>query len=282
MDWNAFFESLLPMAAGYALRVLGALVGLWLAFKFASLAQTRLTAALRARAFDATLSVFFGSMSRWGILVASVLAVLSIFGIETTSFAAIIGAAGLAIGLAFQGTLSNFSAGVMLLVFRPFKVGDLVVAAGINGYVREIGLFATALDTKDGRHLILPNSQVANAIIENQTHNALRRVEVVLQVGAGTSEGKIRETLDAVGGRAHLRDAGKGHDIQLRRLLPNGSEWAIRVWAPSEAHDIVLEKTTADAMRTLAEAGIDGPGPFVAITDLVPPAAGPGAGPARR
>jgi len=275
MDWNAFFESLLPMAATYALRLLAALIGLWLAFKVASLAQTRLTTALRARSFDATLSVFFGSMSRWGILVASVLAVLSTFGIETTSFAAIIGAAGLAIGLAFQGTLSNFSAGVMILVFRPFKVGDLVVAAENNGYVREIGLFATALDTKDGRRLILPNSQVANAIIENQTHNPLRRVEVVLQVGTGPTESFIREMLDAVGRRAYLRDAEKGHTVQLRRLLSNGSEWAIRVWAPSEKHDDVLERTTADVMRTLAEEKIDGPEPLISNTDLRPPVAGP-------
>lgn len=266
MNWSALVDTALPVVATFALRVLGALVGLWIAFRLAALAQDRLTRTLRQRAFDATLSVFFGNLARWGILVASVLAVLGIFGIETTSFAAVIGAAGLAIGLAFQGTLSSFSAGVMLLVFRPFKVGDLVVAGGVNGFVVEIGLFSTAIDTKDGRRFILPNAQVANAIIENQTHNLLRRVEIVVQVGRDGEEPKIRAVLDAVGARAHLRDPNKGHDVVLRRLLPDGSEWVIRVWAPSASHDSVMEKTTSDAMRSLAEAGLEGPGPFFPMT----------------
>lgn len=276
MNWNALFESMLPTVAMFALRAAGALVGLWLAFRVAALTQDRLTRALRSRDFDATLSVFFGNMTRWGILIASVLAVLGVFGIETTSFAAIIGAAGLAIGLAFQGTLSNFSAGVMLLVFRPFKVGDLVVAGGINGIVKEIGLFSTSLDTKDGRRLIVPNAQVANAIIENQTTNPLRRVEVLVQVGSGADEAAVRAALEEVGARAFLRDPEKGHDIQIRRMLPHGSEWCVRVWAPSIKHDDVMEQTTADVMRTLTAAGIPGPGPFALLSDVVPPAGGGG------
>lgn len=274
MDWKAFFDSLVPLVALYSLRIVGALVGLWLAFRLAHLAQDRLTSSLRRRSFDTTLSVFFGNMSRWGILIASVLTVLSIFGIETTSFAAILGAAGLAIGLAFQGTLSNFSAGVMLLVFRPFKVGDLVVAGGINGFVVEIGLFSTAVDSKDGRRFILPNNQVANAIIENQTQNALRRVEILVQLGRDGDEAVIRAALEEVGARAHLRDPQKGHDIILRRLLPHGSEWMIRVWAPSISHDTVQERTTSDAMRTLKLAGLEGPGPFALLTDAPPAAPG--------
>lgn len=276
MNWNALIDSMLPTVAMFALRALGALVGLWLAFRLAALTQDRLTRALRTRDFDATLSVFFGNLSRWGILVASVLAVLGVFGIETTSFAAIIGAAGLAIGLAFQGTLSNFSAGVMLLVFRPFKVGDLVVAGGINGIVMEIGLFSTALDTKDGRRHILPNAQVANAIIENQTHNELRRAEIFVQVGSGADEAEVRAALDEVGARAYLRDPGKGHDVTIRRMLPHGSEWAVRVWSPSVKYDDVMERTTADVMRTFAARGIPAPGPFGLLADVVPPAAPPG------
>lgn len=271
MNWDAFLESLVPMVAMYSLRVVGALLGLWLAFRLAHVAQVRLTASLRGRSFDTTLSVFFGNLTRWGILIASVLTVLSVFGIETTSFAAVIGAAGLAIGLAFQGTLSNFSAGVMLLVFRPFKVGDLVVAGGINGFVVEIGLFSTSVDSKDGRRFILPNNQVANAIIENQTHNPLRRVEVVVQIGTEGEESTIREALEEVGGRAHLRDSEKGHDVILRRLLPHGTEWVIRIWAPSVNHDAVLERATSDAMRTLKLAGLQGPGPFALLTDAPPP-----------
>jgi small conductance mechanosensitive channel len=279
MNWNAVIDSMIPTLAMFALRTVGAMAGLWLAFRVASLVQDRLTRVLRARSFDATLSVFFGNLSRWAILVASVLAVLSVFGIETTSFAAIIGAAGLAIGLAFQGTLSNFSAGVMLLTFRPFKVGDLVVAGGIHGFVIEIGLFSTAVDTKDGRRFILPNAQVANAIIENQTINPLRRAEIVVVVGSTANEATVRKALEEVGARAYLRDPGKGHDVQIRRMTVDGSEWAVRVWAPSVQYDHVMERTTADVMRTFAAAGIPTPTPFLVLSDVTAGAA-PG-GPAK-
>lgn len=260
MNWDAIADRALPLIAMFGLRVIGALVALWIALRLAALAQDRLTRSLKQRRFDATLSVFFGNLARWTILVGSVLAVLGIFGIETTSFAAVIGAAGLAVGLAFQGTLSSFAAGVILLVFRPFKVGDLVVAGGVNGYIVEIGLFSTAIDTKDGRRFILPNAQVSNAIIENQTHNTLRRAEIVVQLGPGCEEAKIREVLHAVGARAHLRDPQKGHDVVLRRLLPYGSEWAVRVWSPSVSYDSVMEKTNSDLMRSLHEAGLTTPG----------------------
>src|SRR4051794_35455351 len=111
---------MIPLATAYGVRIVGVLVAIWVSFKVAGWLQHRVTSGLRSRKFDETLAIFFGNVLRWLILVAAVLACLSVFGIETTSFAAIIGAAGLAVGLAFQGTLSNFAAGVMLLVFRPF------------------------------------------------------------------------------------------------------------------------------------------------------------------
>ena len=117
--------------------------------------------------FDETLTKFFAKIARWGVLALGVLSCLSIFGVETTSFAALIGAMGLAIGLAFQGTLSNFASGVMLLIFRPFKVGQFVKVGGEAGTINEIDLFTIALDTSDNRRIIIPNSKVFGATIEN-------------------------------------------------------------------------------------------------------------------
>ena len=170
--------TLVPLVTSYGLRIVGVLFALWASFRIAGWLQNRVTRGLRQRSFDETLSIFFGNLLRWLVLVAAVLACLGVFGIETTSFAAIIGAASLAVGLAFQGTLSNFAAGVMLLVFRPFKVGDYIVAGGKEGKVAEIGLFVTALDTVDNRRIFLPNTAIGSGAIENNTAHPVRRIDI--------------------------------------------------------------------------------------------------------
>jgi small conductance mechanosensitive channel len=175
-------KGMTPLLTSYALRIVGVLFVLWIAFKIARSLERRITKGLTSKKFDKTLAIFFGTLARWMIILGAVLACLGVFGVETTSFAAVIGAAGLAIGLAFQGTLANFSAGVMLLVFRPFKLGDLVNTAGQLGVIAELGLFTTALDTLDNRRIIVPNTEIAGKIIENISHNDIRRVDI--EVGA--------------------------------------------------------------------------------------------------
>jgi len=167
MDTNKLLEEAVPLVTTYGIRVLGVVAVVWVSFKIAGSVQRGVTQGLRLRKFDETLAIFFGNMLRWLLILGTILACLSVFGIETTSFAAVIGAAGLAVGLAFQGTLSNFAAGVMLLVFRPFKVGDYIVAAGKEGVVAELGLFVTAIDTLDNRRIYLGNTSVGSGVIEN-------------------------------------------------------------------------------------------------------------------
>ena len=121
-----------------------------------------------------------GLLVKWGILIGAGVSLLGIFGIQTASFAAVIAAMGLAIGLAFRGTLANFSAGVMLLTFRPFKVNQVISAAGQTGKVDEIGLFSTTIDTPDDRRIIDPSSAVFGATIENVSHHSTRRVDAIL------------------------------------------------------------------------------------------------------
>ena len=171
-------ENLVPVLATYGARIIGVLFALWIGLRVANWGKEKVTALLRRQKFDETLSIFFGSLVKWGITLAVGLGCLEVFGIETTSFAAVIGAASLAVGLAFQGTLSNFSAGVMLLVFRPFKVGDAVTIAGQFGFVAEVGLFTTSLNTLDNIHVIIPNSEVTGAVIHNLDHHPKRRVHI--------------------------------------------------------------------------------------------------------
>lgn len=129
---------------------------------------------------DATLSRFLASAVRYAVLVVALVSCLTAFGITATSFAAVLGAAGIAIGLAFQGTLSNFAAGLMLLIFRPFRVGDTIRAGSYSGTVKALELFSTVLVTGDNRRVVLPNSTLSNQPLENVTYFPTRRAEVLL------------------------------------------------------------------------------------------------------
>jgi small conductance mechanosensitive channel len=131
-------------------------------------------------------------------LAVVVIAVLNLFGIETTSLVAVVGAAGLAIGLALQGTLSNFAAGVMLLIFRPFKKGDYVVAGGSSGTVSEVGIFVTTLTTPDNVKIIVPNSDVAGGTITNYSANDTRRNDLVIGISYDDDIGKAISVIQGI------------------------------------------------------------------------------------
>ena len=231
--------ALIPLATAYGLRIVGVLFAIWLSFKVAGWLQHRVTDGLRSRQFDETLSIFFGNMLRWLILVASMLACLSVFGVETTSFAAVIGAASLAVGLAFQGTLSNFAAGVMLLVFRPFKVGDYIVAGGKEGTVTEIGLFVTAIDSLDNRRIYLSNTAIGAGAIENYSANPLRRVDIDVNIAGGEDIDAARKALETAGSSVPGRDAERGSEVFLKGFGVGYTSWQVRVWtAPATYWDV--------------------------------------------
>lgn len=174
------------------------LAGFWLSG--AASRMVRRLAEKNAR-LDKTLFSFIASLARYAILAFTGIAVLERFGVQTTSLVALIGAAGLAIGLALQGTLSNLAAGVMLLLFRPFKVGDGVQIGGLTGVVREMTLFTVELVTPDNTQIMVPNSQVWGSPITNFTFHPIRRVDLVFGVAYNTdlraAEAAVREVLAA-------------------------------------------------------------------------------------
>lgn len=258
-------KALVPILIAYSVRIVGALIALWISFRVSSWVQGRLTRTLRRRKFDETLAIFFGNIVKWTVLTAAILACLSVFGIETTSFAAILGAAGLAIGLAFQGTLSNFAAGVMLLVFRPFKVGDFVVISGQSGTVIEIGLFSCSLDTLDNRRIIVPNTSVGSAVIENVTFNDKRRVDIDVAI---TGEVEIDRAMDLLNQAAAVvpgRDAESGHQVFLRGFAADTIQWQVRVWCATPAYGDVWHATILAIKRELEKGQVPGPKTHVAI-----------------
>jgi small conductance mechanosensitive channel len=172
-------ETLIPLMTDYGLQVLGALIVFiagWILAKWASKRVARATA--KAERVDNTLGPIFIKTTRITILVITLLIVLGQFGVETASIIAVLGTIGLAIGLALQGTLSNIASGILLLVLRPFNVGDVVDIGGALGIVDEIGLFVTEMHTFDNIVITMPNSKIWGGKIENYTRNSTRRVDL--------------------------------------------------------------------------------------------------------
>ena len=169
-------------------------VGRWLARLISSLAEKNL---IKSK-LDRTLVKFTKNLTYVVLLVFVVIAALARVDIETTQFAVVLGAAGLAIGLALQGSLANFAGGFLLIIFRPFKVGDFIEAAGVKGTVHEIQIFTTVLDTPDNIRAIIPNAQLTGGSIMNYTANGTRRVDLVIGVSYEDDIKKAQQVIEGV------------------------------------------------------------------------------------
>jgi len=197
---NETVDLVIGLLSTWGLQVIGAIalliVGRWIAGRLRATA----TRSLERSRVDDTLVPFLAGMIYYLALAVVLIAVLNLFGVQTASLIAVLGAAGLAVGLALQGTLSNFSAGVMLLLFRPFKKDDYVIAGGVGGTVIEIALFTTTLHTPDNVKIIVPNSSIFGGIITNYSANDTRRNDLVVGISYTDDIGKamdaIRRVLD--------------------------------------------------------------------------------------
>lgn len=194
-DLTQTLESLTSVVSTWGVRVVGAIAFLIAGLFIARLVQRGTRKALERTGVDSTLVPFFASLAYYAIITFVGIAVLGLFGIPTTSFIAALGAAGLAIGLALQGSLSNLASGVMLLIFRPFRVGDYVEAAGVDGSVEEIGLFASSLTTLDNTLIVLPNAEIWGATIKNFTAKEKRRNDLIFGISYGDDIDRARESI---------------------------------------------------------------------------------------
>ena len=254
-------NSLLEKAPTWGLKLLGVvvvwIVGRWLAGKLGRLTQ----GLLDRRKMDPTISRFLGTMVRSLVLIVVVLAILGMVGIETASVAAILAAAGFAVGMALQGNLANFAAGVLLVLFRPFRVGDVVEVAGQTGKVDAIDLLVTTLDTPDNRRVIIGNSAVLGGIIVNYTHNPLRRADVPVGTDYGADLKATREALERAIERVAVKADGEPHQVFLAGLGGSSIDWQVRVWCKPEDYFTCIEQTVQAVKESLDEAGIGIPFP---------------------
>ncbi len=249
------------IAVPYLLTAAGALVVFVIGRIVANWVGRTVKRSLEKRDFDRALTKFLSGLARTLVLVSVVIGILGMFGIETTSFAAIIGAAGLAIGLAFQGSLSNFAAGVLLLTFRPFDLGDLIKGGGEIGIVEEIGLFTVTLLTLDNQKVIIPNTGVTSANITNMTAMETRRVDVNLGTDYGADLDETRAVLDKVVAKVKGGLKDPEPQVFLAELGDSAIGWQLRVWCKTEDYWDVWQLLTRDAKVALDEAGIGIPFP---------------------
>ena len=250
---QAGWAALSALAVTYAFSVVGALVLLVVGFIVAGYAERWSYAGLgRVRGFDETLRLLLSKILRYAILALVGVTVLSQFGVQTASIIAALGAAGLAIGLALQGTLQNIAAGIMLLVLKPFRVGEHIEAGAVTGTVAEIGLFATELRGDDGMFILSPNSLLWNQAVKNHSRNQQRRGDILLTVEGRDRLGDVlaglRETI-AADTRLKHPNAPEAH---VTEIAGNTASVSVRFWTDSAAVT-GTKRDLMEKLRTVAE-----------------------------
>lgn len=244
------FEIVIHYLTTYGMNVIGAIIILILGKVGAGIARRIVTRLLRKSNTDASVISFVAGLAHAIVLVFAILAALARFGVQTTSFIAVLGAAGLAVGLALQGSLANFAAGFLLLVLRPFKTEDYIEAAGASGSVKEIHLFTTTLVTPDNIKIIVPNSKIFGDTIKNFTAYDIRRLDMVFGIGYGSSIGKAIEVLHNLIKKDPRILPEPAVQIAVAELADSSVNLVVRPWVKSADYwDVKF-----DFMQTVKEA----------------------------
>lgn len=255
-------EEYVPGAIAWGTNILLAivilLIGLWFAGRVNRLV---VNIGKRYDHLDDTLFRFLGSFARYVIMAFVIIAVLNRFGVQTASIVALLGAAGLAVGLALQGAMSNLAAGVMLLIFRPYKVGDFIDAAGQFGNVTEIDMFTTVMQTFDNKQIIIPNSQIWGEQIVNHSHYDVRGVDMHFGVAYDENIDAARKVIDSVlSNHPHiLKDPAPF--VEVETLNDSSVDFLVRPFCNGEHYFDILYSVPEQIKKALDDANIEIPFP---------------------
>jgi len=261
LEVENFMETLVTFATTYGIKVVGAILVLIIGRIVAGAVRKGVRKALGRSDTDPAIISFAGSMAYYLVMIAVVLAALKNFGIETASLVAVLGAAGFAIGFAMQGALGNFAAGIMLLVFRPYTIGDVVDVAGVVGKVKEMKLFTTVITTPDNIRVMVPNGKIFGDTISNITAEDTRRVALGRGIGYGSDIEQaitIMSKIMADDSRV-LKDPAP--QIAVAELADSSVNLVVRPWANTEDYWGVKFDLTRQFKEAFDEAEIDIPYP---------------------
>lgn len=254
-------EAWLPVVLHYAgqltLAVITLLIGWWLINKLID----KITGLLRGRTIDPTLTGFIGSIASVALKIMLAISVASMVGVETTSFIAALGAAGLAIGLALQGSLSNFAGGVLILLFKPFRQGDWIEAQGIMGTVVSIQIFHTTIKSGDAKLIMVPNGSLSNGTVINYNREPVRRGELAIGIGYDSDIKKAREVLLDIAKDPRILSEPAEPMVVVTSLGDSSVNLAFRFWTKTPDLWPVTFDFLEAAKERLTEAGVEIPYP---------------------
>ena len=261
MNYQKYTDVAISLIEKYAVNVVLAIIiliiGLWLTKKIIKITKK----VMAKQGVDETLQKFLGDLLGWTLKVLVFITAISQVGVETTSFIAILGAAGLAVGLALQGSLANFAGGALIMIFKPFKVGDLIEAQGEIGTVKEIQIFVTKLITPGNKLAIIPNGTLSNGNIKNYTEEGKLRVDLVFGIGYDEDIKKAKEVFMTVLKNNPNVLQEPSPTVNVLALADSSVNFAVRPWATPENYWNVYFSVTEEVKLALDLAGIEIPYP---------------------
>ncbi|HEY5641371.1 MAG TPA: mechanosensitive ion channel domain-containing protein [Woeseiaceae bacterium] len=260
-DWTQLIEMIQNRGIEFSINLVTALAIFYFGRMLINIAVRGLRKVMQKQEVEKTLETFVCNLVRMGLLVIVAIAAIGALGVETTSFIAIFGAAGLAVGLALQGSLSNFAAGVLIVLFRPYRVGDFIEAAGINGVVEQVQILTTILRTGDNKRVIVPNGQIMDSIITNFSANETRRVDLVIGVSYSDDIDRVRQAIREVVAADERVLTEPETTIAVSQLADSSVNFVVRPWVRTPDYWPVLFGLTEAIKKRFDRDGISIPFP---------------------
>lgn len=260
-------SSTIDMVIGFVPKLLGAVLVLWIGFKLIKLLKRALLRLLDKRAAESSLKGFLTSFIDVLLKILLVIMAMDIIGIKATSFIAILGAMGLAIGMAMQGTLQNFAGGVILLLLKPFKVNDYIECGDYKGYVKDIRIFHTIIQPFNGRTIIIPNSELATKSLINHTKEPQIRLDLTVSVAYGSDLDKVKEVLKSTIDNENLiLKEPKAPKIAVSNLNDSSVDLTLWLWVKTEDYWTLWERIRESIYKDFYAEGIEIPFPQMDVT----------------
>jgi small conductance mechanosensitive channel len=260
-DWAEVWTMIQTSGIDLGIRVITAIVIFFIGKWVVALVVSGLKKAMQKGDVDTTLRRFVANLVRMVLMLFVIIAAINHLGIQTASLIAVLGAAGLAVGLALQGSLSNFAAGVLIVLFRPYKVGDWIEGAGVSGSVEEVQILTTVLKTGDNKRVIIPNSQIMGSTITNYSANPTRRVDLVVGVSYSDDLDKVRKQLEDLVATDERILKDPAPTIAVSELADSSVNFVLRPWVNTADYWAVYFDLTERVKKRFDEVGVSIPFP---------------------
>lgn len=261
MEWNKILEKLIELASTWGIKLLAAIVVLIVGIKLIGALTKWIKKSPKLDKIDNSLRSFLVSFSKIALYIILIITVAMILGIPATSFITILASCGVAVGLALQGSLSNFAGGIMILLFKPFKVGDYIEASGESGTVEEISVVYTVLLTPDNKRITIPNGSLTNSVIENYSAEKTRRVDLKFTTSYDADIDTVKSILTKVAENHPLALKDPAPFVRLSEHSDSALTYTVRIWCKNEDYWDVYFDTTEKVKKSFDENGIEIPYP---------------------